>query len=305
MSHQIVVVGSLNADEVIDVPHLPLAGDTVIGHGRLEVGWGGKGANQAAAAATFADSAGSVAMVGCVGRDDRGRAMVADLATRGVDVDAVREADVPSGRAVIAVDPHGQNLILVDAGANGDVRTRDVLVERVAEAAVVLLQLEVPVEVAVAAAEHATGLVILNPAPAHGAAGALDAANVVVPNLTELAELTGCRPAEDDDEAARQARLLDTRADVVVTLGARGALVVEAAGHVELVAGTVVDAVDTTGAGDCFCGVLAVELAEGAALVAAVRVAVAAATLSVTGAGARGRLPTRAETLESMRSGSS
>jgi ribokinase len=293
----VTVVGSLNVDFVVDVHELPRPGATVVGLGTSIVGPGGKGANQAAAAATFAGSAGAVALVGCVGADDEAEVALRDLRDRGVDLAGVRRLDdAPTGRAHIALDAAGQNLIVVDPGANARLTAEDVRCDDVRDAAVTLLQLEVPVAAAVAAARHAEGLVILNPAPALATdlSELLGEVDVLVPNRGELAQLLGEPPARSLDRAAAQARALPCDGAVVVTLGDEGALVVtdDAVQHV---AAPSVTALDTTGAGDCFCGTLAVALAEGDDLVSAVGTAVRAASVSVTGRGARGRLPGRAD----------
>jgi ribokinase len=289
----IVVVGSLNVDLTIEVGRLPAPGETVIGSGS-SVGLGGKGANQAAAAAALG---GTVAMVGRVGDDDGGRELVGDLRERGVDVDEVVVTDgARTGSATIAVDGKGENLIVVDPGANSAVTSGDVRVRRVEEADVVLAQLEIPMEAVSAAAAHARGLFLLNPAPARELpAELLERVDVLVPNQAELALLSGAEPPETLEATKELVTGLLGGARVVVTLGAEGALVHEPGGGFTHVTAPEVEPVDTTGAGDCFCGALAVELTRGASLVASTRLAVAAAALSTTAAGARGRLPTRDE----------
>jgi ribokinase len=291
----IVVVGSLNADTVLSVPRLPAAGDTVVGAQRAERFFGGKGANQAAAAARFLGPGGRVAMVGRVGSDADGDGMRAALAALGVDVSAVLPTSGGSGHATIAVDPSGENLIIVDPGANSVLAPVDVRLQSVAAADVVLLQMEVPTATVRAAVDHARGRVVLNPAPAEDARDLLAGPDVLVPNRQELAVLVGERPAERVEDVLAQTRRLQTTAEVVVTLGHRGALVVDRDRHGVLVAAPAVEAVDSTGAGDCFCGVLAGLLAEGRSLEDATRAAVVAASLSVRGAGARGSLPARVD----------
>jgi ribokinase len=287
----VVVVGSLNGDYVIDVPRLPLPGDTVLGAGRPDIVFGGKGANQAAAAASLSGAEVGVAMVGCVGDDELGREMTVALADLGVDVSGIRTVPGPSGRATIAVDQAGQNQILVDVGANASLTIADVETDLVRDAVALLVQLESPPDAVAAALRAASGVRILNPAPAGGAAPLLALADIVVPNRTELALLAGARVGETLPEVMEQVRSLRLGGAVVVTLGAEGALLVDASGEPQLVPGLDVDVVDTTGAGDCFCGVLAVELGRGRSLQDAASAAVHSASLSVTGTGPRGRLP--------------
>jgi ribokinase len=277
----IAVVGSVNLDVVVPVGRHPAPGETVIGGDRAELP-GGKGANQAVAAARLGAE---VALVGRVGAGDAGRRLRSGLAGEGVGVEHVREdPDAPTGMALIAVDEAGENTIVVSPGANarvggGDVRAAG---ELLAGAAVTLVQHEIPVSAVQAAVGAAGGTVVLNPAPARAPVSGVD---VVVPNRGELAALAG--PGPPAEAAAR----LQARA-VVVTLGAEGALVVED-GRAEAIAAPRVEAVDTTGAGDAFCGALAEALARGAALVEAARWAVRVAAVSVTRPGAQGGLPRR------------
>jgi ribokinase len=211
-----------------------------------------------------------------------------------VDVTLVgRTPGVPTGTATIPVEEGtGENLIVVVPGANAQLRPEDADAPSVRRAAVVLLQLEVPMATVEAAARAATGTVVLTPAPPRPLPAALlERVDVLVPNEHELAQLAGATPAQRSaGELAGLARAVAGCA-VVVTLGARGALVVPSDGPAIRQAPPPVTAVDTTGAGDCFCGALAQALAGGADLPAAVRYAVAAAALSTTGAGARGALP--------------
>ena len=251
---------------------------------------GGKGANQAAAAAALGAD---VAMVGRVGADGAADVVVADLRERGVDVTGVATSDDrPTGTATVAVEAGtGENLIVVAPGANAEVSAEDVRVDAVAGAQVLLVQLEIPLAAVTAAIAHTDGIVVLNPAPPTDLPPDLLAqVDVLVPNERELARLAGRESDGSTDSLAALARTVTDR-DVVVTLGARGALVVPADGAAELVAAPEVEAVDTTGAGDCFCGALAVALAAGTPLIEAARLACAAAATSTTGEGARGALP--------------
>ncbi|SEC07848.1 ribokinase [Nocardioides exalbidus] len=290
MAPLVAVVGSINVDRVVRVRELPAPGATVIGIAPATLGPGGKGANQAAAAAAHTERAGSVVMLGAVGRDEGATLSLDDLAGRGVGTDLVRRtAGVSTGHATVVLDADSQNLIVVDPGANLTLEPEHVRCDAVRDAAVVLLQLEVPTATVLSAAEHASGTVVLNPAPApapEDVPALLAAADVLVPNRGELADLLGEAEAYDLAGVAEQARALPFSGTVVVTLGGDGALVVSGA-TVEHVPAPPVTPVDTTGAGDCFCGVLAVGLAEGVELMDTVRAAVAAASTSVTRAGAR------------------
>jgi ribokinase len=290
----VAVVGSLNMDLTLLVGRLPGPGETVLSTQPGVISPGGKGANQAAAAAAFGAA---VRMVGRVGNDDAGRSLVADLAGRGVDVAGVLATDgTRTGGASVAVDPSGENVILVDPGANGLVTAADIDGAGLAGAAAVLVQLEIPQAAVLAALRAASGaaIAILNPAPAAAVSpGLLSLADVLVPNRSELAGMTGAAVPADPGAAARLARTL--QADVVVTLGSAGALVVPRAGSAVQVVAPRVATVDATGAGDSFCGALAVSLAQGAELAGAARLAVAAAAISTTALGARGRLASRSE----------
>jgi ribokinase len=292
---RVVVVGSLNADLTLRVERLPGPGETVLGAGPAESGPGGKGGNQAAAAAAFGAD---VTMIGRVGDDDSGRLLRADLADRGVDVEHVLTTPgVRSGSATIAVDPAGENLILVDPGANDRLRPGDIGQQLLDQADAVLVQLEIPVPAVSAAVSRSSAPVLLNLAPPVGLPpGLLRQVDVLVPNLAELALLAGSVRPAGLAAAARLARSLAPNADIVVTLGTGGALIVpRSGGPATHIAAPPVAAVDATGAGDCFCGTLAVSLASGIGLTEATRLSVAAAALSTTAAGARSVLPGRAE----------
>lgn len=294
-SAQVAVVGSLNADLTLPVRRLPGPGETVLTSGPAQLAFGGKGANQAAAAAAFG---GRVAMIGRVGGDEIGDQILADLAARGIDTAGVLvTAGERSGSAMIAVDESGENLIVVDPAANGRLEPHDIAVSSLSQAAVVLVQLEIPLRTVLAAVRASPGTVVLNPAPAVPIEPAvLEAVSVLVPNRSELGFLAGAVPPHTLDGIATLARKVAIGSDVVITLAADGALVVPRGdGPAVHVAAPRADVIDGTGAGDCFCGALAVLLAEGADLTYAARVAVVAATISTTGHGARGRLPGRAE----------
>ncbi|HTZ44431.1 MAG TPA: PfkB family carbohydrate kinase [Jatrophihabitans sp.] len=282
---ELLVVGSVNLDRRIEVDRLPAAGETVLATGSGQ-GGGGKGANQAAAAAALHDR---VVLVGAVGDDEPARQLLHELAAAGVDVSAVRRVPhCATGTATVVVDATGANLILVEPGANARLTVADLPGPRLAAAGVVLLQLEVAAEVSLAAATLAGGRVIVNPAPAApGAADLVRRADLVVPNEHELARLTG-RPIDGEAAVIAAARALETAGDVLVTLGAQGALLYQrASDRVSRFAAPAVRVVDTTGAGDQLCGVLGALLAAGHDLPAACRRAVELASWSTTVAGAR------------------
>jgi len=290
---EVCVLGSSNLDIVVPVPRHPVKGETVMGGDHFRVG-GGKGANQAVAAARLGRR---VAFVGRVGDDPAGVELRAGLDADGVDTSLLRtEPDTPSGIALIAVGPDGDNSIVVSPGANGRVDESDV--ERAAavlqHANVTLLQLEVPIEAVTEAAEAAGGLVILNPAPAQALTSRLlESVDVLVPNETELALLSGSPVATTMDELVDQARLLPA-ARTVVTLGAQGALLVDES-SVHHQSAPSVTPVDTTGAGDSFCGALADVLAEGGSLTDAMAWGVMVGAATTLRAGAQSSLPTAAD----------
>lgn len=293
----IVVVGSLNLDLVVRVDRLPDAGETLLALGYGEHA-GGKGANQAVAAAR---AGGRVAMVGRIGRDEVGRRLRDGLAAEGIDVSEVREADAPTGRALIEVDRAGRNRIVVVGGANlawgPDELPTELPTELLRRAEVVLIQREIPGPV-VAEAVRRSGAqtrVVLNLAPAGEIAdGLLSEVDVLIVNESEAAwvtESTVEAVAADPLSAARVAVGRGPR-DVVVTLGAAGALSAGRSGEAR-VKGHAVDAVDTTAAGDAFVGALAARLDEGGRLADALTFGCAAGAEAVLRAGAQPSLPTR------------
>lgn len=299
---EVVVVGSVNLDLSVQVERFPDPGETVLGLDVLR-GGGGKGANQAVAAARLGRR---VAMIGRVGDDDAADGLVRLLEGEGIDVSAVRPtADKPSGLAVIEVDSSGENRIVVISGANTAV-TVDDLEQRaamIAEAPVVLAQLEIPIDVVAHLARMPkSGHMILNPAPANPAVD-VTGVDILVPNRQELAGLVGAATASSTDELVDQALAIPPGPTaVVVTLGSEGALVVERAAdgsssgpEVQHIAPVEVDAVDTTAAGDSFCGALADALCLGAEVVEAVRWATRVAAVTVTRRGAQASLPARTD----------
>ena len=292
-SFDIVVVGSLNIDIVVPVPHLPAPGETVAGTEHLRT-LGGKGANQAVAAARLGRS---VAMVGRVGADAEGDECAGGLDADGVSTDAVvRDRDVPTGVALIAVDPSGENSIVVGPGANAHLTVSDVRAasEHLENAKVVLVQLEIPLDAVQEAVELAGGTLILNPAPAKALpVELLSNIDVLIPNEIELGMLTG-RDVTSEADVIAAARSIEGPDAVAVTIGSKGVLLVTADDVVHVPAPSV-EVVDTTAAGDAFCGALADALARDKTLEDAVRWAVAAAAVSVTRLGAQPSLPTTDE----------
>jgi ribokinase len=284
---RVVVVGSINADLVVVAERLPGPGETVSG-GRFARHGGGKGANQAVAAARLGAE---VEMIGAVGADELGDAALRELEDEGIDISGVeRRDDAATGVALIVVDAAGENQIAIAAGANGRVGAGHV--PRLAGEGVLLLGFEVPDDAVVAAAEASGWTAILNPAPARPIPErVLDAGPILTPNATEAAQLTG----EDDPEAAARALRERTGAPVLVTLGGDGALLLDADGAAQRLPAPRVEVVDTTGAGDALNGALAAELAAGRPLGEAARFAVAAAARSTTREGARGGMPRRDE----------
>ena len=289
---RVCVVGSLNVDTTLRVTALPGPGQTTLAAGRA-VTQGGKGANQAVAARWQGSE---VTLVAAVGDDSEGRASLDDLRARGIDVSAVQLLPgTPTGAAVVLVAEDGENLIVVDPGANAALGEEWVR-ERVtlADPDVVVAQLEVPLSCVRAAAEASTGrYFILNPAPMPSARADLDSllgeVDVLVPNRPELAQLLGADLPVTLDEVDACARQLDFAGNLVVTLGSEGAAVYGAGGRRRLahVPAAAVEVVDTTGAGDAFCGVLADRLARGVAVVDAVEQATRVAGLSTTVRGAQ------------------
>lgn len=291
---EVAVVGSANVDLVVPVEVLPRPGQTVLGGDHLRAP-GGKGANQAVAAARLGRR---VAMIGRVGTDDFGDQLLLSLRSAGVDTSAtIPTPDVPTGLALITVDRLGENTIAVSPGANGRLTPDDVAAAAplLRDARVLLVQLEVAVATVAAAVELTDATVVLNPAPAASLPGELlEQVDVLIPNRSELAVLTGRREPVTIEEAVKATHALPSGPAVVVTLGADGAVVVvdDEAEHVPAMS---VAAVDATGAGDAFCGALADGLSRGQELVTATRWAVRAAGLATTRWGAQPSLPTRSQ----------
>jgi ribokinase len=290
----ILVVGSANMDLVVSCERFPEPGETILAD-HFGMYPGGKGANQAVAAAKLG---GHVRFLGKIGRDDFGERLLESLSKDGVSVDqVVTDSSAPTGVALISVNGDGENEIIVVSGSNmeltdEDLEARGMLFDG---AAVVLLQLEIPLATVEAAAIRARAhgaTVILNPAPAHVLpAGLLQQVDYLTPNETEAGILTGIS-VTDIASATEAGQVLRSQGvkTVIVTLGAGGALIVDGRGARHFPTRKV-EAVDTTGAGDAFNGALAFALADGRKLDEAVRLANEVASFSVTRAGAQSAMP--------------
>jgi len=286
---RVVVVGSINVDLVVTADHLPHPGETVLG-GRYARYFGGKGANQAVAAAR---AGASVIMVGAVGSDRFGDESLEALASEGVDVSRVRRVDWPTGVAIIAVAADGENQIVVAPGANALVSTDDAALAGLSPSGgVVVTGLEIAMATVVQAVSAAGRLgmtAIINPAPARQLPAELLAYGpILTPNEAELLAATGAASVDEALDALARAGA----PRVVVTRGASGALLADGARRIDFPAHAV-QVIDSTGAGDTFSGVLAAWLADGRPLLDATAAATAAAGLSVSRPGARGGMPDR------------
>lgn len=304
MSPQVIVLGSINVDLVIRSPKLPRPGETVLG-GEFYQASGGKGANQAVAAARTSQV--PVAFIGAVGADELGRSSLKSLRAENLELRHVRILDGhATGVALIAVDEHGQNQISVASGANAALTPADVEAvadEVFAQAKVFLACLESPLETVIAGLKRAKkfGLTtILNPAPARidiKDRAIMELVDLLTPNESEAELLTGwdaTNDLEDSIIACDQLRQLGVQR-VVLTRGAAGCMLRDETRDASLFPARDVTAIDATAAGDCFNGALASSLASGLPLRDAVRFAVAAAGISVTRKGAIPSLPTRPE----------
>lgn len=298
----VLVVGSLNMDLVVRMPQIPRPGETLLG-GVFKTFPGGKGANQAVAAARLGAR---VTMVGCVGSDTFGRELRDMLASEGIDNSHVRvHPDVATGVALIQVDDRGQNSIAVASGANFQLTREDVesTIRAIHKFDVLVMPLETPMETIHAAAQMASqrgAIVLLNPAPAQFLdRSLLELVDVLIPNEYEAALMTGVSALNSDAdtrEVAAKLLALGTK-KLIITRGSQGAVLFEK--NTELnISAFPVHVVDTTAAGDCFVGALAVALCEDKPLLAAAEFASAAAALSVTRDGAQPSLPRREEVMQ-------
>ena len=292
----IIVVGSLNTDLVVRAPRFPKPGETISGED-LQIIPGGKGANQAVAAARQGMS---VAMVGRVGNDSFGPELIDNLKRNNVNASHVQiDSESATGTAIIVVAEEGQNSIVLSAGGNGKVNSEDLVDVPFSDYKLLLLQLEIPIETVLSAARGAkeSGLrVLLNPAPARSLPDELlSLPDFIVPNESELGLLTGL-PVNDIPSAKAAAKSLLERSikNVIVTLGAKGALIVnqEITKHIPPFQ---VKVVDTTAAGDAFIGGFASALLQDKSLEEAVRYGCACGALATTKLGAQPSLPTKEE----------
>jgi ribokinase len=292
----VLAVGSVNMDMVVTCQRFPRPGETIFAHS-FGTFPGGKGANQAVACARLG---GRVTFLGKMGEDAFAEELTENLRSNGVTVERLSSSS-PTGVALITVDDAGENQIIVASGSNMELSIEDVDRHEAlfAEAGVVLLQLEIPLEAvirSVALARRHGATVILNPAPAcHLSASLLAQVDILTPNRIEAAQLAGLPTDGVPDATASAQTLLDRGVGaVVVTLGAEGVLIVTEEGE-RCIPAHSVHAIDTTGAGDAFNGALACALAEGRALDEAVQFANAAAAVAVTRLGAQVALPDRPE----------
>jgi ribokinase len=291
----VLVIGSLNADLVVRAPHFPQPGETISGDD-LHIIPGGKGANQAVAAAR---QGASVAMLGRVGQDGFGDTLLDNLKNNHVEISSVERDVTSTGTAIIVVDANGQNSIILSAGANGKVSPADVDHASSLIPSLILLQLEIPTLTVLRAAQYAKQnniQVILNPAPAKPLPDELiSLADFIIPNETELSLLTGLE-IKDIPSAEQAAKVLLKRGakNVIVTLGEKGALFVSSkqVTHVDTYK---VNVIDTTAAGDAFIGGFASALLRGFEIEEAVKYANACGALAATKFGAQPSLPTREE----------
>jgi len=297
-SKKIVVVGSCNTDMVIKADRLPVPGETILG-GTFFMNPGGKGANQAVAASRMGAQ---VTFISKTGNDVFGKQSVMLYNSENINTDYVfSDPGLPSGVALITVDAYGENCIVVASGANASLSPADInkAIREIESADVVLMQLEIPIETVEYVAEIANkkGIkVILNPAPARSLSDELlKCLYIIIPNKSEAEILSGIKVT--DYETARQAAdIISARGveNVIITLGPQGALIKEGPDyhHVEAYK---VESVDTTAAGDSFCGSFCVGLVEGRSIPDSVILAAKAAALTVTRMGAQSSIPFRSE----------
>jgi ribokinase len=295
---KIVVVGSCNTDMVIKTDRLPVPGETILG-GTFLMNPGGKGANQAVAASRMG---GKVTFISKTGNDVFGKQSVMLYESENINTDFIfSDPSQPSGIAMITVDSSGENCIVVASGANASLSPADInmAIKEIESSDLVLMQLEIPIETVEYVAEIANkkGIkVILNPAPARALSNKLlQCLYIIIPNKVEAEILSGIK-VTDFDTARQAADIISGRGveNVVITLGSQGALIKEN-NEYHYVEAYKVDTVDTTAAGDSFCGSLCVGLSEGKSIHDAVKLAARAAALTVTRMGAQSSIPYRSE----------
>ena len=301
---KLVVLGSINADHILNLESFPTPGETVTGS-HYQVAFGGKGANQAVAAGR---SGADIAFIACTGDDDIGERIRKQLQVDRIDIAPVSAvAGESTGVALIFVNGEGENVIGIHAGANAALSTALVEAqrERIAEADALLMQLESPLDSVLLAAQIAhqnKTTVVLNPAPARALPDTLlSLVDIITPNETEAEKLTGVR-VENDDDAAKAAQVLHAKGidTVIITLGCRGVWA-SVKGEGRRVPGFKVQAIDTIAAGDTFNGALMTALLENTPLADALRFAHAAAAIAVTRKGAQPSVPWREEIDEFLR----
>ena len=291
----ILVIGSSNTDMTVKTKALPKPGETVLG-GIFTMGAGGKGANQAVAARRLG---GEVKFICKVGRDIFGDNAIAHYQQEGLDTGGILRSELPSGVALISVDEHAENCIVVASGANNDLTEADIeaVAGDIRNCGILLLQLEIPVPSVVKAARiaHEAGAtVVLNPAPACPLPDELFRyVDLFIPNETELSTFSEL-PVSDEASAAKAAAAMQAKGvgKLIVTMGSKGSLICEG-GEPVFVPARKVKAVDTTAAGDTFCGALCVALSEGRSLKEAAEFATAASALTVQKMGAQDSIPYR------------
>ena len=297
MKGKILVIGSTNTDMTAFCPKMRVPGETVLGND-FTMGPGGKGANQAVAAKRLG---GDVSFICKVGKDIFGENTIRHFKEEGLDTAGVMISSKPSGVALITVDKDAENCIVVASGANNDYTEEDIrsCSDMIDGCDILLMQLEIPVPAVLEAARlgyKAGKFVVLNPAPAcelpEEIFGYL---SLFIPNETELAKYSGME-VNDEQSAANAAKCLMDKGvgNIIVTMGSKGSLICQDGGSV-FVKARKVEAVDTTGAGDCYCGALCVALSEGSNLTEAAEFATKAAAQSVRKAGAQNAMPFRNE----------
>ena len=290
---KIIVVGSSNVDLTVRVRRLPLPGETIRGATLLRTN-GGKGANQAVAAARLGAD---VVFITCLGNDASGGMLSAQFAADGIDTSCIKLSATPTGTALIFVDDNAENCIAVAPGSNNDLLPADIDAARstMEGASYLLVQLVIPMPTVVRAVElaHSLGIkTIMNPAPMNPVPEDLFSRIwLITPNQTEAEQLTGVH-VESEDDAARAAEVLFAKGvkNVIVTMGSKGSLVCTPEA-LEFVPSRKVKAIDTTGAGDVYNGALVAALSQGKSLIEAARVATLASSIAVTRMGAQTSAP--------------